>query len=204
MSPQHLALDRRLNVDSSYQPIYKSINPNEKARRYYERSRNLIQKIVKKHKRGGTILLSGHGGSIEAVTRGLRGFFHRHERTEYLINEAAKVDYCNFAILERHATTGHWCVKLPDSSVANNEASLSGHMEIPLFVFDVQQPFSNMEPSLAEPKSRSPQRQNLSSRRSFPPGQNFPPRQSFPPRQRLPPGQRPLPKQRYPYQANYF
>jgi hypothetical protein len=106
-------MDRHFNINASYTPIYDSVDVTEDETRYYERSRQLIDSITKMHKnRGGTILLSGHAGSIETVTRGM---LRRRARPEQLEYEANKVNYCNFAILERDARTKQWSVHVPRS-----------------------------------------------------------------------------------------
>lgn len=135
MSPYDIASDGKLNVDPSYSPIYSWVEPSEDERSYYERSRRLIGEIVRTHKsEGGTILLSGHAGSIEAVTRGLRGgLFRRRGRAEHLIQESLRVNYCNFAILERDAHTGYWTVQSPESGYQQYPIQLSRHNTIPLY-----------------------------------------------------------------------
>ena len=132
--PLQLARDRRFNINPRYVPMYDGVDPTEDERIYYRRSRHLIRDIIRTHKRtGGTVLLSGHGGSIEAVTRGLRGLRQRHGRPERLIEQALKVDYCNFAILERDARTRKWMVRLPDSTNDVYEVQLTMQSSIPLY-----------------------------------------------------------------------
>ena len=132
--PDLLARDRKFNINTNYAPIYSSVDPSEDEARYYRRSRRLIREIMRTHKyEGGTVLLSGHGGSIEAVTRGLRGFRHRHGRPEHLIQEALRVDYCNFAILERDARTRDWTVRMPGASQSRAGNELSLQSIIPLY-----------------------------------------------------------------------
>ncbi|CAF3173343.1 unnamed protein product [Rotaria socialis] len=112
--PADLAMDRYFNVNPYYTPIYDEVDPEENESNYYERSRLLIDSITKTHKnQGGTILLSGHAGSIEALTRGM---LRRRARPERLMYEAEKVNYCNFAILERDARTRRWVVHSPPQS----------------------------------------------------------------------------------------
>lgn len=138
--PQELARDRRFYIDPNYSPIYDSVDPQEEERKYYKRSRRLIKKIIAKHKNtGGTILLSGHGGSIEAVTRGLRGLLQRRGNAERLIEQALKVDYCNFAILERDARTRKWMVHLPDGHNHFYERQLTMQSSIPLYSINTRQ-----------------------------------------------------------------
>jgi hypothetical protein len=106
-------MDGHFNINVNYSPIYDSVDITEEENRYYKRSRQLIDSIINKHKnQGGTILLSGHAGSIEAVTRGM---VRRRARPEYLQLQANKVNYCNFALLERDARTKQWSVHSPRS-----------------------------------------------------------------------------------------
>ncbi|CAF3485930.1 unnamed protein product [Rotaria sp. Silwood1] len=107
----HAAMDRHFNIDPYYTPLYDSVDATEDEGLYYQRSQRVIDAIVKTHKnQGGTILLSGHAGSIEAISRGMLGRRARPERLQY---EAGKVDYCNFAILERDAYSRQWLVQSP-------------------------------------------------------------------------------------------
>ena len=112
--PEQLAADQHFNINSDYTPFFDTVDMNENEKHYYKRSRDLIDSIIERHKyQGGTILLSGHAGSIEAVTRGMLG---RRARPSQLQREADKVNFCNFAILERDAQTKHWSVHVPPSS----------------------------------------------------------------------------------------
>ncbi|CAF1246576.1 unnamed protein product [Rotaria sordida] len=107
-------MDRHFNINSSYAPFYDTVNATEDEGNYYKRSRRLIDAIVKSHKnQGGTILLSGHAASIEVITRGMLGLSARPERLQY---EAGRVNFCNFAILERDASTRQWHVHSPLSN----------------------------------------------------------------------------------------
>jgi len=137
--PQYIAADKRFNVNVGYTPMYKSVDAREDERNYYRRSGHLIREIIRAHKRqGGTILLSGHAGSIEAVTRGLRGLLHRRGQAEHLIQEALRVNYCNFAILERDSRTHEWTVRTPQSYAAPYGAELSNQSEIPLYALSTE------------------------------------------------------------------
>ncbi|CAF2827937.1 unnamed protein product [Rotaria sp. Silwood2] len=114
--PEYLAMDRRFKINTGYAPIYDSVDPSENEKQFYQRSRHLIDAIVQTHRyEGGTVLLSAHGGSIEALTRGMRGVFSRRGNPENLEHEALRVDYCNFAILERDKRTGAWTARFPES-----------------------------------------------------------------------------------------
>ncbi|UJR20864.1 hypothetical protein I4U23_023973 [Adineta vaga] len=132
--PEYLAADKNFNVNPSYAPVYSGVDASEDERAYYRRSRHLIREIIRAHKgQGGTVLLSAHGGSIEAVSRGLRGLRQRRGRPEHLIQEALRVDYNNFAILERDARTRDWIVRLPESYNNPYGAHLTRQSVIPLY-----------------------------------------------------------------------
>ena len=106
-----LARDRYFNINPYYKPMYSKVDMHEDETGFYQRSRKLIDAIVNAHKnRGGTILLSGHAGSIEALTRGM---LQRNARPESLRFQADRVNYCNFALLDRDYRTGEWSVHLP-------------------------------------------------------------------------------------------
>lgn len=112
---------------------------SEDETRYYQRSREVIDAITKIHKnQGGTILLSGHGGSIEAVTRGM---VRRQARPEYLQHQANRVDYCNFALLERDARTKQWSVRTPASFENPHGSFQSIQSSIPLYAVTSHQNF---------------------------------------------------------------
>ncbi|CAF0880503.1 unnamed protein product [Rotaria sp. Silwood1] len=114
--PEYLAMDRRFYINTGYSPIYGSVDTNENEQQFYRRSRQLLDAIVAAHKyQGGTILLSGHAASIEAITRSLRGGVARHGQYESLMHGAARVNFSNFAILERDGRTGAWSVHYPES-----------------------------------------------------------------------------------------
>jgi hypothetical protein len=124
-------MDRHFNINPHYSPVYGSVDPDEGEAGYYKRSRRLIDKITKNHKdHGGTILLAGHAGSIEVITRGVLG---RRGRQQNLISAAGKVDYCNFAVLERDARTGEWSVHLPNSPTNPVGGQATIQTSIPLY-----------------------------------------------------------------------
>ena len=128
---EYLATDRHFNINGSYSPIYKNVDLTEEEKRYYKRSRQLLDAIIDKHKyQGGTILLSGHAASIEAVTRGM---VRQRIRPEHLLTQANKVNYCNFAILERDARTKQWSVHTPQSSENPQGGFRSIQTTIPLY-----------------------------------------------------------------------
>jgi len=137
--PAYLAQDKKFNVNPKYAPVYDSINPYEDEKNYYRRSRRLIRQIIQDHKAtGGTILLSGHGGSIEAVSRGLRSPIHRYGRSpEELIQATLHVSYANFAVLEQDARTGRWIVRLPEAG-ESPYGLLSQQTRIPLYGIDTE------------------------------------------------------------------
>ena len=129
-------MDRHFNVNPDYSPVYESVDPDENEAGYYKRSRRLIDKITKNHKnQGGTVLLSGHAGSIEVITRGVLG---RRGRQQNLVSAAGKVDYCNFAVLERDARTGQWSVHQPQSAMNPHGGQATIQTSIPLYQLSSQ------------------------------------------------------------------
>jgi len=159
IAPQYLARDKKFNINTKYAPIYDSIDPDEDERHYYRRSRHLIREIIRTHKhQGGTVLLSAHGGSIEAVSRGLRGFRHRHEKKEHLIQEALRVDYCNFAILERDAHTREWIVRMPQAYNNAGGAGLPMQSITPLYGVSTEHITQATLPQLSLARGRAPAR----------------------------------------------
>jgi len=111
--PEYLSMDPHFNINPDYSPLYNTVDPSENERGYYQRSRELIDMIIKTHKnQGGTVLLSGHAASIEALANGMR---RSRGETIRLQNQANKVNYSNFAILERDARTKQWIVHSPRS-----------------------------------------------------------------------------------------
>jgi hypothetical protein len=134
-------MDRHFNINPYYIPIYNTVDPTEDEMRYYRRSRHLIDSLVEAHKyQGGTILLSGHAGSIESLTRGI---VRRRARPERLLSEAYKVNYCNFTILERDASTGQWFVHLPITSENPYGGQRTIESSIPLYSPSSQYVLSN-------------------------------------------------------------
>jgi broad specificity phosphatase PhoE len=129
--PNYLTRDRYFNVNPYYKPIYGDVDVKEDEKGFYHRSRFLVESIINAHKnRGGNILLSGHAGSIEAITRGM---LQRSARPERLRHESNKVDYCNFAILDRDAYSGEWSVYLPESSEYPYGGQQLAQTSIPLY-----------------------------------------------------------------------
>lgn len=106
-------MDPYFGVDASYSPIFDRVDPNEDEQGYYKRSRRFIETIVRNHKKtGGTILLSGHAGSIETLTRGIRRV---RAVPENLYALSGKVGYSDFVVLERDAMSQEWVVNVPES-----------------------------------------------------------------------------------------
>lgn len=122
-------------------PYYGDVDSRENESQYYKRSADLMKEIIGVHKKtGGTILLSGHGGSIEALTRALRKRGHRSGGATTLINQSEKVDYCNFAILEYNYSNNKWSVAIPNRSNQLQVVELNERHSIPLFeVYPEQQ-----------------------------------------------------------------
>jgi len=139
-------MDRHFHINPYYEPIYESVNTTEDEKRYYERSRLLVDSIIKAHKHtGGTILLSGHAGSIDTLARGTLGHRARPERLQY---EADKVNYCNFAILERDAYTHQWTVHSPIRAENPQGRQRTIQSSIPLYrATSINLPTRQLKPS---------------------------------------------------------
>ncbi|CAF0863689.1 unnamed protein product [Didymodactylos carnosus] len=108
------------NVQPYYSPVFGGVDINEDEIMYYKRSRKLIDAIVDVHKKmGGNILLSGHAGSLETLSRAA---FHASPRPERLRELADRVDYCNYTILERNAITKAWSF-IPQQTSAHHHST---------------------------------------------------------------------------------
>lgn len=62
-----------------------------------------------------------------------RGIVRRRARPEYLQNQANKVNYCNYVILERDARTKQWSVRIPGSSMNPYGGVQSIQSSVPFF-----------------------------------------------------------------------
>ncbi|CAF1218128.1 unnamed protein product [Rotaria magnacalcarata] len=163
MPPRILVRDRKFNIDPYYSPMYDRVDSYDDERKYYRRSRLPLHEIVRDHKdQGGTILLTAHGWSIEGITRGLPGLFHRHGRPEYLIQQILTVNYCNFAILERDARTGQWTAQLPSSHCHNPPAQLSRYNIIPVYDISTEYLMSTKRSQYLVTKGRSSETRHYS------------------------------------------
>ena len=103
-------MDSYFNIDPTYVPVIRKLNQREDEMGYYRRSRKFMEIIESRHKgQGGTILLTGHAGSIEALTRWLNG--SRGAGATRLAAQSGRVDYSNFIIIERDAGSGIWSLR---------------------------------------------------------------------------------------------
>ena len=97
MSINELILNR-LNIETSYNSIQKSLSTDENENDYYERSHNIVRQILSKHETNdANILFIGHAPSLETLTRQLVG---GQPRSNELAHIAQKINYLSLTILE--------------------------------------------------------------------------------------------------------
>lgn len=97
MSINELILNR-LNIETSYDSIQKSLSIEETEYDYYQRSHFVIEQILAKHDTNDiTILFIGHAPSLETLTRQLIG---AQPRPNELVEIAQKINYLSLTILE--------------------------------------------------------------------------------------------------------
>lgn len=97
MSINELILNR-LNIETSYNSIQKSLSTDENEYDYYQRSYSVMRQILSKHENNDmTILFIGHAPSLETLTRQLIG---AQPRPHELIDIAQKINYLSLTILE--------------------------------------------------------------------------------------------------------
>jgi broad specificity phosphatase PhoE len=104
MSINELILNR-LNIETSYNSIQKSLSTDENEYDYYERSYLVMRQILTKHDTNDmTILFIGHAPSLETLTRQLIG---AQPRPNELVDIAQKINYLSLTILEgqKHSWT---------------------------------------------------------------------------------------------------
>ncbi|CAF3151300.1 unnamed protein product [Rotaria socialis] len=97
MSINELVLNR-LNIETSYNSIQKSLSTDENEYDYYERSHSIMRQILLKHDINDmTILFIGHAPSLETLTRQLIGAKPRPNELKQI---AQKINYLSLTILE--------------------------------------------------------------------------------------------------------
>ena len=97
MSINELVLNR-LNIETSYNSVQKSLSTDENEYDYYDRSYSVMQHILSKHDCNEmTILFIGHAPSLETLTRQLIG---SQPRPHELAQIAQKINYLSLTILE--------------------------------------------------------------------------------------------------------
>lgn len=97
MSINELVLNR-LNIETSYNSIQKSLSTDENEYDYYERSHFIMRQILSKHDANdATVLFIGHAPSLETLTRQLVG---GEPRPYELTQIAQKMNYLSLTILE--------------------------------------------------------------------------------------------------------
>ena len=97
MSINELILNR-LNIETSYDSVQKSLSIEENEYEYYQRSHFVIEQILAKHDANDiAILFIGHAPSLETLTRQLIG---AQPRPNELVEIAQKINYLSLTILE--------------------------------------------------------------------------------------------------------
>ncbi len=97
MSINELVLNR-LNIETSYNSVQKSLSTDEDEYDYYERSHMVMRHILSKDDANDmTILFIGHAPSLETLTRQLIG---AQPRPNELVQIAQKINYLSLTILE--------------------------------------------------------------------------------------------------------
>ncbi|CAF0750221.1 unnamed protein product [Adineta steineri] len=97
MSINELVLNR-LNIETSYNSVQKSLSTDENEYDYYQRSHLVMRQILSKHDTNDiTILFIGHAPSLETLTRQLIG---AQPRPNELVEIAQKINYLSLTILE--------------------------------------------------------------------------------------------------------
>jgi broad specificity phosphatase PhoE len=88
----------RLNIETSYNSVQKSLSTDEDEYDYYERSHMVMRHILSKDDANDmTILFIGHAPSLETLTRQLIG---AQPRPNELVQIAQKINYLSLTILE--------------------------------------------------------------------------------------------------------
>jgi phosphohistidine phosphatase SixA len=99
MSINELVLNR-LNIETSYNSLQKTLSTDENEYEYYERSHVIMRQILSMHDSNDmTILFIGHAPSLETLTRQLIG---AQPRPNELVHIAQKINYLSLTILEGH------------------------------------------------------------------------------------------------------
>ncbi|UJR35160.1 hypothetical protein I4U23_027929 [Adineta vaga] len=97
MSDQELVLNG-VNIDPYYRSSLKNLRSLESEYQYYERSKDMMKKLIKLHgKTGGTVLIVAHAPSLEVLTRHL---MNGNPRPDQLFDLAGKVNYCSMTIVD--------------------------------------------------------------------------------------------------------
>ena len=105
MSDQEL-INNGLNIDQYYQSQVKNLQPFENEYQYYDRSKEMMKKLIKVHRKtGGTVLIVAHAPSLEVLTRHL---MNGQPRPEQLFDLAGRVHYCSMTILDGKPSSKTW------------------------------------------------------------------------------------------------
>nr|XP_053640631.1 protein UBASH3A homolog isoform X2 [Cherax quadricarinatus] len=116
--------DAGFNISHNYDQITQVDelnNTNESCKEFYCRNFNVAKKIIKRTQ-GGTVLLVGHGATLDTCTRELVGGAPRAERE--MLAMIKKIPYCSVAFAAQD-TKGRWSLQkppfLPATHSANNQ-----------------------------------------------------------------------------------
>ncbi|CAF1245305.1 unnamed protein product [Adineta ricciae] len=105
MSDQELVMNG-VNIDRSYRSSLKNLRPLESEYQYYDRSKEIMKKLIKIHgKTGGTVLIVAHAPSLEVLTRHL---MNGDPRPDQLFDLAGRVSYCSMTIVDGKPSSKSW------------------------------------------------------------------------------------------------
>ncbi|CAF0771352.1 unnamed protein product [Adineta steineri] len=124
MSDQEL-LHNGLNIDHSYQAQVKNLQPTETEYQYYDRSKEIMKKLIKVHRKtGGTVLIVAHAPSLEVLTRHL---MNGHPRPEQLYDLAGRVNYCSMTILDGKPSSKAWQFRYSLDELSSPQQQTADH-----------------------------------------------------------------------------
>nr|XP_039248084.1 ubiquitin-associated and SH3 domain-containing protein B-like [Styela clava] len=99
-------LEYGINVDQAYKCKYlpQDMQQNEKCNEYFKRCHKLISSILKET--SGDILICGHAGSLDGLSRELQGLSPR-PMTDF-VGIVTKIPYCGSVVLEEISSAAIW------------------------------------------------------------------------------------------------
>lgn len=95
-----------MNIDKNYKQKFKpdDLKQDEKCLEYFRRSNKLISSILKET--SGDVLICGHAGSLDGISRELQGLSARGMSD--FVGIVTKVPYCGSVVLEEISSAGIW------------------------------------------------------------------------------------------------